>query len=255
LRRLAVLAGLLLSFGPMAEAADVVVWGAPQAISGDSDVATNGSLVYAYNLGSVGVTTTTVNGVTFSAWDFPKYPTDLISTTTNGSVNFTESPGLLNSYNTLGTASGAFAGLTSDYQALLSTAGTTTNPKTLSLTLGGLTPGSFYEIQWWVNNSAMLDNPSFGETYLVTTATATNSVQLSGNVGNVSGDLGQFAIGSFTATGTSAIISFNGPNSGKRPIINAFQLREVPEPSTVVLSLFAVSTLGAISRRRMKSGS
>ena len=41
---------------PITEAVDVVTWGTATGITGDSDVSTNGTLIYAYNLGASGVT-------------------------------------------------------------------------------------------------------------------------------------------------------------------------------------------------------
>lgn len=256
-RSLAVVIGLIVAVGPQAGAVDLVTWGAAQNISGDSDVNTNGNLVYAYNLGASGVTDTTVNGVQFSAWAFPP-SSPPISVTTIGSVSFIESFGILESYNTLGTTTGNFSGLSSAYQAMLSTAGTSSNAATVSLTMGGLTTGKSYEIQWWLNNSALLINVDTVAAFQQTTATATNSVLLNANVGTVVGNLGQYVIGSFTATDSSAVIEYNGTGTyifDNRPMINAFQLRDVtavPEPSTYVLAVIAGGTLVFHARRRSK---
>ena len=234
---------------PITEAVDVVTWGTATGITGDSDVSTNGTLIYAYNLGASGVTSTTVNGVTFDAWTIPQVG----KTTTFNQVTFTETDaGRLHSYNTLGSIQSPFSGLSSVYQALLSTAGTSTNPNTINLTLGGLTAGKSYEFQWWSNNSSLQANPSFGETYLNTTSTAGNSVLLQANPTGVLGNLGQYVIGTFTASGTSQVISYNG-TSPSRALINAIQLRDitnVPEPSTYALAAIASGVMAAVARRR-----
>ncbi len=54
-----------LSSGTFAAGA-VVDWGAPQTISGDTDVLTSGTLEFAYNLGGTGTASTTLNGQTFA---------------------------------------------------------------------------------------------------------------------------------------------------------------------------------------------
>lgn len=69
-----------------AEAA-VITWETPQTISGDSDVSTTGSLIYAYNVGPNTVSPSTVNGVTFAAFAYPVSGT----TVSVGDVTFTES--------------------------------------------------------------------------------------------------------------------------------------------------------------------
>ena len=61
---------------------------------------------------------------------------------------------------------------------------------------------------------------------------------LRGNVESVSGGLGQFAIGTFTADATSEAITFGAPDgSNGYALLNAFQLRQitVPEPSSALL--------------------
>ena len=47
-------------------AADIVTWGTPTTIKGDSGVITTGTLLYACNFGGASVQSKTVNGVTFS---------------------------------------------------------------------------------------------------------------------------------------------------------------------------------------------
>src|ERR1700710_2855255 len=54
----------------LAHATDIT-WAAPQQISADSNVRTNGTLIGAYNIGDLGVPSTTVNGVTFLGCSAP----------------------------------------------------------------------------------------------------------------------------------------------------------------------------------------
>jgi hypothetical protein len=97
-----------------AASAAVISWGSPQTISGDSDVSTSGSLVYAYTIGGPGVEGTTVNGVLFGAIVFPA-PSGSTQTVTVGSVTFTESPGFLWGVNTLGTGTAPYGSLSGAY--------------------------------------------------------------------------------------------------------------------------------------------
>ena len=71
-RTFAAMFAIMTVAAPITEAVDVVTWGTATGITGDSDVSTNGTLIYAYNLGASGVTSTTVNGVTFDAWTIPR---------------------------------------------------------------------------------------------------------------------------------------------------------------------------------------
>ncbi|MFM7244596.1 MAG: hypothetical protein ACKO40_10575 [Planctomycetaceae bacterium] len=80
--------------------AATIAWGTPTTVTGDSDVDTTGTLVYAYNIGPNGVQSTTVSGVLFNAFAFPGQ-LDFLNTVTVGSVNFTENPSNLQSYDFL----------------------------------------------------------------------------------------------------------------------------------------------------------
>lgn len=238
---------------PGVRAADFISWGTPTGISGDSDVITTGSLLYAYNLGSAGVLSTTVNGVNFVAWDFPANPNQLqINTLTKDSVTITETVGWLISSNVLGTAGGNFAALSSAYRNMLSTGGASDDAATLQVTLGGLTPGTSYLFQWWINNSSLDKAFDSSKDMLLTSASVgADVVNMNANVGTTSGNLGQYVTGTFTAAGTTKLINFDGTNISNRPLINAFQLRVVPEPSTWILGTIATGVmLRAVSRRR-----
>jgi hypothetical protein len=231
-----VLGGGLLSTAPLR--AQTIDWGSgAHSITGDSDVSTAGTLVNAFNLGADGVTFTTVNGVTFTAFTFPGFGS-FSTTVASGNYSFTEDSGVLNSYNNLGTVAGDYSLLSPSYRTLLSGGGSATFLDTLQLTISGLTAGQTYQFQWWNNNSSL--TTSSGDGYqLNTVATAGSPVSLDANVGNVSGGLGQFAIGTFTADGPTALINFNGNVADPSdPMLNAFQLRDitgVPEPATWTL--------------------
>jgi hypothetical protein len=223
---------------------DAIVWGTAQAISGDSDVRTDGSLVSAFNIGSAGITSSTVNGVLFEAFAFPE---DMTGDTFNlGPLTFSGTAGLLVSSNGLGAATGNFATLSGSYQTLLGSGGSASNlGASFYLTLDGLTAGQEYLLQWWSNNSA---NSS-----LVTETLALSDigeVTVDSNTSDAAGGLGQYAVGTFTAERSSVMFELAGTPGN--PLINAVQLREVsavPEPTfTVLLSVSCMA--GLMVRRR-----
>lgn len=97
-------ASLLILEGGSTSSAAVINWGSAQTISGDSDVSTTGSLLYAHNIGNSAVQATTVNGATFAPFVFPDRSAFVTSSGT-GSVPFTEFGGTLWGIATLGTGS------------------------------------------------------------------------------------------------------------------------------------------------------
>lgn len=226
----------------MHASAATVVWGTPQTISGDNDVDTSGTLLYAYNLGQSSVTSSTVNGVTFAAFPFPIGASS--TTVTVGSVTISESPSFLVSYGSLGSGSGPYGNLSAAYLALLDSGGGAGAPDTLTVTLGGLSSGQDYVFQWWLSNAAPIPPISS------VSASATNVVTLDSNLTNTAGGLGQFVIGTFTAGGASETLNFTG--IGGWPLINALQVRAVPEPSTCVMTLTGLTCGGYSLFRRRK---
>ena len=222
-----------------------IVWGSPQTVSGDSDVSTTGSLVYAFTFGGTSApSSATVNGVTFSPFTVPG---GIVTSATVGSVTISESPGTLFAYNTFGSASAPFSTLSSSYQTLLGSGAYADLPANITVTLGGLTSGQQYQVQWWTNNSANL-SPIYGGGFTNTTATAVNAVTLDANTTNTVGGVGQYAIGTFTALGTTQPFILSEP-SGFNPLINALQVRMVPEPTTSAFVLLG-ATAGLVAWRR-----
>ena len=217
----------------------VITWGSPTNISGDTNVSTDGTLVAAFNMNGPDVT---VNGVTFASFTFPFMAT----TATNGAFTFTESPGHMLAASGLGSTSAPFSNLSSSYQTLLSTAVTTDDNNTLTLTISGLTVGHQYEFEFFLNgsNSAGTDN-------FRTTASAPNPVSLDDNTTNAIGGTGQYVIGTFNCGSVNEIITFTGTDSTQAPTINAFELRDitaVPEPTT--FALLGLGTAIVALRRR-----
>ena len=216
-----------------------VTWNGPVTISGDTNVATDGTLVAAFNMNGNAIV---VNSVTFASFTYPFMAT----TATSGNFTFTESPGHMLAESGFGSGNSPFGGLSANYQSLLGTAVSTDDNNTLTLTISGLTGGQQYEFQWWLNDSI---SPNSG---FLTTATATNSVSLDDNTTNAIGGVGQFVIGTFTAApGGNETITFTGTDPTQAPTINAFQLRAVPEPSTMsILLVGGVIIAGFKIRRR-----
>jgi len=239
-----VICGGLVINTSLRSAPNPINWGGAQNISGTNDVNTLGLLINAFNLGPNGVASTTVNGVTFAPFAFPNFTSN---TTNNGNYTFSESPGTLTSYNSLGSGSAPASTLPAAYQLLLSSAGSSDLPNTLTLTMSGLTPGQLYLFQWWDNNSSLTTTPNNGG--FTTTATAVNSLQLDDNTSNALGGLGQYAIGTFLPNGTSFSINFS-TSGNNDPLINAFQVRAIPEPSTC--ALFSVGALALILKLRSR---
>lgn len=212
--------------------AAIITWGAATNISGDSDVSTNGTLVGAFNIGAPGVANTTVNGVLFTGLDLTS------NNVTSGDFNLAATSTFAE--NNLGSGAAPFSTLSAPYQTLLES-GATSFVFELILTMGGLTPGNAYEFEWWSNVSG-------GIVDALTTATAGNSVTLAPSPSGIDGEVGQFAIGTFTADSTSQVVTFGSPEQN---VLNGFQLRTsaVPEPTTT--ALLGLGLLGVmLSRRR-----
>ncbi|MDX6766642.1 MAG: autotransporter domain-containing protein [Candidatus Methylacidiphilales bacterium] len=199
-----------------------ITWGNATAISGNSDVSTSGTLVGAFNMGLTGVSSTTVNGVTFNAFPFS------VGGTTATSGNFTFSGDFFSANNTLTTVANPFASLTSEYRTLLSSIAGNNNTSNLTLSMSGLSTGSTYQYQSWYNLSPF-NGVSFNATL-----TSGNVVTLSQKTPTTTdGQLGQFVLGRFTADASSQSIIYNGiaigPSSSNG--LNAFQLRNITPAS------------------------
>lgn len=213
--------------------ASFINWSAPQAVTAESDVSTDGSLVGAFKLTGAPIT---VNTVPFQSLSL------VVGNTSVTSGNFTlTSPAI----NTVTTNAGP-PGVSAAYFQLLNDAATSFSPLTLSM--GGLVTGKTYQFEWWSNESAfaaVVGHP-------ITTALAGNAVTLDSNPSGVLGGYGQFATGTFVADATQMqSITFT---SRDNVLVNAFQLRKdspVPEPSTWMMGIALCIPALLGSRRRL----
>jgi hypothetical protein len=216
-------------------AADIT-WGGPTNISGDSDVSTAGSVVEAVDF----KTTTKVNNVTFTAVSVSGV--NFVS----GDFTFT-APMPFSANNNASSATGAFSLLTTSYKDLLGTY-ISGFGGSFNVTMTGLTLGDEYQFQWFRDDSV-------GASDFNTKATAGNSVSLEGDATSMVGGLGQYAIGTFVADGTTESVAFAPGNiPGSSSAINAIQLRDVttpvPETSTWLFGA-ALAAVCATARRRL----
>jgi len=150
-----------------------IAWGFPQNITGQlDDFSKNGTLHSAFNSGGPALT---VGEISLSPGD--------------------EGPSLGRVFG--GSADPFNRGEDQDYETMLATA--TWNPETQLIGVGGLTPGSSYEIQIWVvDTRACCTGRSY--TYTTEEGAPSKSVELKAGVfGDEANFPGQFVTGTFTA--------------------------------------------------------
>ena len=200
--------------------ASTITWGPATDTTGPSDVSTAGFLVKAVDMAGNAVT---VNGVAFQ----------------NGNQGGDESP-----FNGLGHnfdfAGGADLG-DPDFTELLTTAGWTSVTGPIDITLTGLTTGVTYDLQFFfMDQRGCCNNRQF------TATSGANQVTLEADPGNGLGaPFGQFTIGTFVADGATQGLSISGVGVTQ---INAWQLRAIPEPGSLLLVGSGVALLA--QRRR-----
>jgi len=189
-----------------------VAWGAWKEITGDTDVNTNGTAVKAYVFGST-APAAPINGVTFTRFATQSLDT-LSGFTTPSSDSF-------------GSASAPYSGFTSDYKKILGSGAW--GGRNASMTLNGLTPGQWYEVQVWVNDSRALAG---GRTVRIN-----GSAFLNHNPGGPSdnqayeGNTGHHMTGTFRAGAASQRLDFVANVSAQ---VNGLQLRAIPSVDHLV---------------------
>jgi len=201
--------------------AAVVTFSPSKAITEDSDINISGTLIAAFNFGGTDVSSTTVNGVTFSPFALTGNPT----TVGDYELSETSTAAGLNAANVFGSSSPPYSVLSASYRSLLSTAIYSGIEEAMVLEFNNLTIGQSYLIQLCSNFS----NTSFASSPGAKTIQGGggNLVTMSQNLAIADGGTGTYAVGRFVADAASQSIQINGGST--LPILNAFQLRTLPD--------------------------
>ncbi len=195
-----------------------ITWGPAINIAGDADISKSGTLLYAYNSadsdGSV-----TLNGVTFMVTKngFP---------TPGTNPDITSSP-LMNSAWGFGYTGCSYnllpvCNLSANYQKFQDGAFYPNGANSINITLHNLISGSRYLIQVWAATSGWQEVRDV--TY---TSAGGNSVQLDVNQGGNIGTVGQYAIGTFTASSTTQTVTLSPTISTYAARMNGIQVRDI----------------------------
>ncbi|MEP6809609.1 MAG: PEP-CTERM sorting domain-containing protein [Chthoniobacterales bacterium] len=243
---------LLLALTGAPAQATIINWGSgPQTISGTAagttDVSTLGTLFGAANNGTTGVSAVTINGVVFN----PFVTDGSAASVTSGNFRLSSGPNIGGSnFGYGGGPSGSpFGSLSAPYQNLLFSASAVSNAP-LTLTISGLTNGQLYLVQLWASFSDPGFFPGVSED-----VSGGNPTTLQYNTTfPASGGVGQFVTGTFTASGTTQSIALTGlgPPMQQLSLLNAFQVRAIPEPSTWAMMTAGLALLVASIRFRVR---
>jgi fibronectin type 3 domain-containing protein len=190
-------------------------WGPATLITADSDISTTGTLVYAYNWNGSNVT---VNGVTFTGTrSVSNVGTDLL---------LTQGPSPLMCDLPANWISQGIP-ISQQYQALVGSAAYSDYAGDyFTVQLNNLINGHIYQIQIWSSDSY------YDQASTMVSGLVGNSVTLKKDSNNGYGGAGQFTIGTFTASGSSLVLTLTGvgpfvPDKGA--MLNALQVRDITE--------------------------
>ena len=190
-----------------------VVWERWQETTGDSDVTTVGAPLRAYVFGNA-TPAAPINGVSFTRFALQAMDTLVGMTSTTSAFGSTAAP---------------YANLSTDYKTLLGH-GRWSATKYGSLMLNGLTPGQWYVVQVWVNDS----RGSTGGRWTRINGSGFLSYNPGGPSDNLAyeGGLGHHMSGTFRASAASQRFDFGASASAQ---INGLQLRVIPAPDALAL--------------------
>ena len=211
----------LLSAGVLSSAPTTNTWQAPGLITTSSEVSTLGGLVLACQATSSdagGNADQTVNGVLFSG---SQNPQNGVGFTLGGQPSYNASTFI---------STKALSGPDAPAYGRMLAGAWYGSTAPLTLGLNGLSPGRAYLLQLWVADFRSYTNAR------TETITAGAGVDfniptlryLTGDGVNPGSGTGQFVLGTFTATGSTATFTLTGNQSSQ---LNAFQLREVTPPA------------------------
>jgi hypothetical protein len=239
----------LLSFASPSQA-QIITWAAANNITGNTDIVVptigtlvdagtfyggsdlvNGTLPVNTGAGNTGGTNIIFNQITGSGTDTDGK--DISVTTPGGGLGpYSGGP-----FTTTSPSSAAYSDLISPYIGF-------TVGNTGTVMLSGLNFGDTYQVEAWsyFTGAGDVTGPPAHPGY--TTLTGSTSVNLASGVG-------QYAIGTFTATGASETFGYAVNNSDNHAVLNAitlFDTTAAPEPSTYVL--VGIGFLGLVVLRK-----
>jgi hypothetical protein len=194
-----------------------ITWGPANPIAGDSDVITDGTLVYAYAWSGI---YSTVNGVSFTGSGGINGGADVLAP-----AFFDYGPSFFTSSST------PFSALSTNYNNILVGADYTAggSPFSVPVTLANLTIGHKYAVQVWVNDPR---GPENARTETITSPGGnTNTLKFSTNTLMNPGGPGQYTVGTFTADGTNQTFTLEGNPAADVTQMNTLQLRDVGTPT------------------------
>lgn len=219
--------------------AAIVVWGAAQNTTGPGDIQPGGPVIMA------------LNGAPQLALNVPNDAYD----TTVGTINFegvnflgqvfaTETLNSSLNYSTTGTPVYKTSG-NAAYDLLIGNlavqSGATPGAQIANYQITGLVASTQYYVQIWYTDVR--------NTFDGRAMTLDDSVTIKSGVRATSGDIGQFAIGVFTADAPTQTIKIDSKGTAGRAQISGILVREVvPEPSS--LALLCLGACSLLTRRR-----
>jgi hypothetical protein len=211
--------------------AAAISWSATQNTSGPSDIVSGGTVVLAYNgtnaAADVG-NNVTVSGITFVSDNYlsgPNNTASFIGANTSGDTN---------------------------YDALLTrnTFGGGTSP---TLVLPGLTSGQDYLLQVWFIETRTINTPPLNNRVMTygDNEAVESLVNVAGDPSGTGMSLGQYAIGTFTADGTTQELHLIANDFGNAHFAALLVRQAIPEPQSIVLiglGLVGLASLGRAQR-------